>query len=320
MNKNLALYGGFEGTEHYLSQRNFTNNTVYVDGQGLVRCFSLSGAASTVIIDGFFIRNGYSPSSPGGGISNNNMATSLTIANCTFRDNHASQGGGINNSNNASRLMVINCLFENNTASTSHTGGGIYGMSADTAISRSVFTGNTAGNGGGISCTGPKICISNSLFTNNSAYTGSYDTRGGGIGIWNSTDAAITNCTVYGNQASYKGGGIYCESSTVSVWNSIVWSNSWGAYNKQIYGLSSTVTLDYSDVELGSTETPWGSHCIDENPGFIDPANGDFHLSGVSPCINKGFNEAPCILDTDLEGIPRIMGDVVDMGAYEFGY
>jgi predicted outer membrane repeat protein len=332
--KDLELYGGFNGSEHNLKERDFTNNTVYVDGQGLVRCFSLSGAASTVIIDGFCIRNGYSPSNPGGGISNMNMATSLTIANCTFRDNYASQGGGINNSNNASQLMVISCLFENNTASTCYTGGGIYSMSASTCytgggiysmsayteISQSVFTGNTAGNGGGISCTGPKICISNSLFNKNSAYNGSYDTRGGGIRIWNSADATITNCTIYGNQASYKGGGIYCESSTVSVWNSIVWSNSWGAYNKQIFGLSSTVTVDYCDVELGAGETPWGGHCIDEDPAFIDPVNGDFHLSGVSPCINKGFNEAPCILDTDLEGNPRIIGNIVDMGAYEFGY
>ncbi|MCK7477452.1 MAG: hypothetical protein M0C28_08150 [Candidatus Moduliflexus flocculans] len=220
-NKNLALYGGFNGTEHYLSQRDFTNNPVYVDGQGS-GCFSLSGAASTVIIR-LLHKEWLLPSNPGGGISNKNIATSLTIANCTFRDNHASQGGGINNSNNTSRLMVINCLFENNTASIGKTGGGIYSMSAGTDISQSVFTGNTAGNGGGISCTGPKICISNSLFNGNSAYTGSYDSRGGGIGIWNSADAAITNCTVYGNQASYKGGGIYCERQAwVSIWNSIV--------------------------------------------------------------------------------------------------
>ena len=103
------------------------------------------------------------------------------------------------------------------------------------------------------------------------------------------------------------------------MWNSIVRSNSFGVYNKQIFGLSSTVSVDYCDVELGEGEAPWGIHCINEDPGFIDPANGNFHLSGVSSCINTGFNDAPCILDTDLGGIPRIIGDVVDMGAYEFG-
>jgi predicted outer membrane repeat protein len=319
VNKDLALYGGFNGSEHYLSQRDFINNTVYVDGQGLVRCFSLSGAASTVIIDGFCIQNGSSPTGPGGGIYNS-LPISLSITHCTFRNNHAYLGGAIKNCNNASQLKVVDCMFEGNSASSEQTGGGIYSMSANTEISRCVFNGNTAGGGGGISCTGPKICISNSLFNGNSAYSPSYGTRGGGIRIWNSGDAAITNCTVYGNQASYKGGGIYCENSTVSVWNSIVWGNSWGAYNKQIFPLSSTVTVDYCDVELGAGETPWGGHCIDEDPAFIDPVNGDFHLSEVSPCINKGFNEAPCILDTDLEGNPRIIGSIVDMGAYEFGY
>ena len=319
VNKSVSLYGGFNGTESLWGERNWSVNVTTVDGQNTLRCFLISGASSMVIIDGLCIHNGSSPSGPGGAVYNS-MPISLDIANCTFRNNQASRGGGIYNSNSASNLKVLNCLFEHNTASTSLSGGGIYSMSADTEISRSVFTGNTAGNGGGVACTGPKICISNSLFNGNSAYTGSYDSRGGGIGIWNSADAAITNCTVYGNQASYKGGGIYCESSTASIWNSIVWGNSWGYYNKQIYALSSTVTLYYSDVELGSGESPWGAHCINENPGFIDPANGNFHLSGVSPCIDKGLNEAPCILDTDLEGSPRIIENVVDMGAYEFGY
>jgi predicted outer membrane repeat protein len=193
-------------------------------------------------------------------------------------------------------------------------------MSAYTEISRSVFKGNSAVEGGGIGCTGAIVCISNSLFYGNTAYITSCGNRGGGIGIWNSSSASITNCTVHGNQSSYNGGGVYCENSSLAVWNSIIRSNSCGAYTKQVFGSNSTVSVQFSDVELGFDELPWGPNCIDADPAFISPAGGDFRLSIGSPCIDKGSNEAPCNLDTDLAGRSRIFGDVVDMGAYELSY
>ena len=43
---------------------------------------------------------------------------------------------------------------------------------------------------------------------------------------------------------------------------------------------------------------------------------GDFHLHSNSPCINVGYNAA-VVGTTDLDGNPRIIGGIVDMGAYE---
>jgi hypothetical protein len=54
------------------------------------------------------------------------------------------------------------------------------------------------------------------------------------------------------------------------------------------------------------------------DPLFVDPANEDYHLQGTSPVINMGDNDAPAIPETDKDGNPRIVGGVVDMGAYEF--
>ena len=147
--KDVELYGGVNGSEHYLSDRDLQINITYVDGQNQVRCFSISKSAGTVFIDGFCIRNGYSPSWPGGGISNKCAATSLTIANCTFSNNHASQGGGVSNSN-TSLLRVMNCLFEDNSASGCQTGGGLYSSSTNTKITNCIFNANMAGGGGGI--------------------------------------------------------------------------------------------------------------------------------------------------------------------------
>ena len=81
--------------------------------------------------------------------------------------------------------------------------------------------------------------------------------------------------------------------------------------------------------------------CIDSDPLFVDPlgadgfnATGDknFRLTGFSPCIDAGDNEAvPLGVATDLDGNARFFDDpgtidtgmgvapIVDMGPYELG-
>jgi hypothetical protein len=55
---------------------------------------------------------------------------------------------------------------------------------------------------------------------------------------------------------------------------------------------------------------------INEEPLFLDPKNDDFHLTWVSPCINRGtMNKAP---PDDMDGDPRPYLGSVDMGADEF--
>jgi len=62
---------------------------------------------------------------------------------------------------------------------------------------------------------------------------------------------------------------------------------------------------------------PAGNGNITNAPLFVDAAKGDFRLQSNSPCINWGNNSAVSNT-TDLDGNPRIVEDVVDMGAYEY--
>jgi hypothetical protein len=62
---------------------------------------------------------------------------------------------------------------------------------------------------------------------------------------------------------------------------------------------------------------PGGVGNITLAPLFMDYANGNLRLQSNSPCINAGLIDY-VQGDTDLDGRPRIVGDTVDMGAYEF--
>ena len=148
--------------------------------------------------------------------------------------------------------------------------------------------------------------------------------------IWHSAPQ-ITNCTVTENSAvdtdaapevinSGHGGAIYNVESSSIITNSILWGNTAVNGDPAIYNDSSDVSVTYCDVEGGNGIEP----NINTDPRFADPANGDYHLRGDSPCIDAGTNSAAGLPVTDFEGDDRILdgnGDgvaVVDMGVDEY--
>lgn len=82
--------------------------------------------------------------------------------------------------------------------------------------------------------------------------------------------------------------------------------------------------IDYSMVSLLGDGLPGGPRAFGDhvqflgNPMFVDAPNGNFRLLPNSPAINAGNNAAvDSLLLTDLDSLPRIHCDTVDMGAYE---
>jgi hypothetical protein len=155
--------------------------------------------------------------------------------------------------------------------------------------------------------------LTNCIFSGNLAHWSA-----GGMANYNSSSPMLVNCTFSGNSATQRGGGVWnCNSSCAILTNCILWGNT-APNGSQIYndGTSST-TVSYSDVQNG-----WpGTGNINSDPLFIDANNGDLRLLPGSPCINAGdpnFVAEPN--ETDLGGLPRVIGGRVDMGAYEFNH
>jgi len=206
---------------------------------------------------------------------------SSTLTDCTLTANSATNfGGGAFGGN------LTDCILTDNHAGLD--GGG----AEDATLVNCVLSGNTADrSGGGASNGGLTNCL---LFANHAQEYG-----GGG------KDVSLNNCTVSGNSAGISGGGMHNGSAN----NSIVYfnTNTTGAVDNYQGG-----SMTYSC----STPLPYGAGNVEADPLFVDRLTHNFHLASLSPCINAGDN-ASAPAGAGLDGNPRILAGVVDMGPYE---
>lgn len=92
--------------------------------------------------------------------------------------------------------------------------------------------------------------------------------------------------------------------------SNIKWYN-----NLTFNGTSGKASLNTDGGNTGPTAA--NGNLLGVDPKFVDPANGNFHLSGSSPAVDKG-SSAYGLNSVDLDGGQRAVG-TVDIGAYESG-
>lgn len=187
-------------------------------------------------------------------------------------------------------------------------GGAVYG---NWTVTSCTFSGNTSNGPGGAIYGG--WTITNCIFLDNSAagFSPIYGISSGGGAVYG--NGTITNCTFSGNTAgNYGYGGAIFGGGTIT--SCILWGNSDGQGYPQVYDNSASLTVGYSDIDQDGYAGSNGN--IRQDPLFVDPINSNFHIKGISPCINTATeNGAPI---NDLEGTPRPQGAGLDMGAYEY--
>ena len=258
-----------------------------VTGDSAVRCAYLTDQA---VLSGFTLTNGstraaasYTPDLEAGGAFCESARSMLTncvlVANQAWREGGAVEGGTVNNS-----------VLKGNTVAPGDSDGSMGGGAVGSTLNQCLIISNSCSYGaGGLECT-----FNNCVFTGNQANTG------GGA-----AQCTLNNCTVVGNFAASIGGGVY----SCGVTNSILYDNSGPSDPNASYS-----TLAYCCTTPLPSDGPGN---IDNPPLFIDPANGNWRLQSASPCINSGLNAA-APGTPDYDGLPRISGGTVDMGAYEY--
>ena len=263
---------------------------------------------------------------------------------CRFDNNHAvtaSQqddhgGGGIflygQTIDERGYCSVSNCVFAGNASNTRAGGmGGTWNKCYfGGAIVNCVFTNNISRlQGGGLVIRDnvsdafnpdPPI-IRNCLFAFNSTTNLTTDTNGGAVMFAAYSNITLENCTIVSNNicntAGFKSGGIHHRYGG-KLKNCIV------AFNTVQDNLEGdSWTLNEAAYQNccgwpGVSKFTAANGCVAADPKFVDPANGDFTLQPGSPCKNAGANAAWMADATDLLGNPRIAGDAVDIGCYEF--
>ncbi len=145
--------------------------------------------------------------------------------------------------------------------------------------------------------------------------------RGGGVAVASYSNF-LYNCTVVGNTATASVGGVYAWTnalgSTGYVHNSIVY------FNQTLLGSASNIIN--TDITAGylvfsnSCVAPTNGMSegnIELEPQFINYAARNCRLCAGSPCLDAGLVMAWMTGAKDLDGLPRIVGAGVDMGAYE---
>ncbi|MBN1338908.1 MAG: hypothetical protein JXA03_06270 [Bacteroidales bacterium] len=247
---NLAVYGGFAGTESAIEDRSdfgsgelhetALSGDIGVIGDSTDNCYHVIlnwNKGNNSLLDGFTIKQGHASegmsTSWGGGLYAENVT--FTLQNLTFESNYGFLGGGIFLMNSA--MTANNLVIKNN-----------YGMS-----------------GAGIYCSASSLNLNNASFSKNCATT-----NGGALSNNGASTIEINNTILWGNQALGKGNEIYIYNGAVSLNYSCYSNNSGDIFNS------------------GGSFNP--ANCISGNPLFVNSSEGDLRLYGNSPAVNTGLN------------------------------
>ncbi|MGJ8685385.1 MAG: T9SS type A sorting domain-containing protein [Nonlabens sp.] len=330
LNANTQLYGGFNGTESSLSQRDFNVNVTTLSGDLLnndAGTLDYSNATkidnaykiaqvggSGVIVDGLTFKGGTAI-----GSSNSDregsafiMQKDTQIRNCIFEENIAARGGTVNigGPQSGATAIIENTIFRNNLASFANT---FYSTRDDVSLLmvNVQVTNNENTNFSGVSGFGGLIWLRPTTGTNN-------------IRIVNSTMADNTFNNNSGTLALVQ----LAATSATGVFrfdNNIFWNN--GAGYKVFHiqsGGSASIDVnnnidedDFSNINPNATTTV--NNTITTDPLFTNNITGDYKPLNSSPAVNTGENGlyASSFPLKTRSGEDRIKAAVIDRGAVE---
>ncbi|MEO1260425.1 MAG: right-handed parallel beta-helix repeat-containing protein [Bacteroidota bacterium] len=223
--ENIALYGGFNGTETELSQRDPATNETILSGDlddddiqndftvnksdNVLHVIYVESDLTDVVIDGFSIIGGHTlddsmldlDQRAGGGIYSESP---VTINQCSFYNNFGRSGACVYLLTSTSGSSINNSSFSWNSAS-SQSAGVMVNEVDGFSISNCTFSNNQVVRGAFYALRSNAVEMENCTFSFNTNITG----PGGAIWNFASTNVNITNSTFSDNRANNSGAIYY---------------------------------------------------------------------------------------------------------------
>lgn len=345
------IFGGFEGNETELDQRDWRAHPTILSGDVLGDdlpgfqnrgdnadqvLYAYAWDGGPIEIDGLTIRGGGGATShleDGGGLEVLGVDW-FRARNCLFLDNLARYGGGVYlhsaDGSYYDTAYFADCVFRGNRAI--HGGGALRHGMHNLTLTRCSFADNRSVQYEGGALLGGSGYLAANHYEDCEFVGNRAGQEGGAIYCYGYSPLIgtpcmlLTNCTIRDNQA-YAGGVIHTRYTAPLLENTILWNNSSAGVVSESTQLS---------VTLG---TPLPPHycCIDGWTGAwggtgnhgLDPLfTSTGRLGAGSPCIDAGDNTV-VQFPIDLAGHPRFVDDpsvpdtgvgappIVDLGAYE---
>lgn len=343
------IYGGFQGNEQSFSDRATGGSTILSgdvngnDVQNLIDLGSMQDNVHTVmtlnagrvLIDGVTIEAGNSLTnngavrSSGGGIFMTNNAKNLLLRSSIIRRNVAFQGAGIfgrTYSNQDCRIIIQRCSITDNL---SRYGTGLYYFTDDNgsafvSVTNSVFSKNGAGD---VSPSGDGLGYGGSSAWIRSVGQSSF------LGFEFRNNTFVSNVdfgtsTVFGTAALATLGISKTNGILEGLVENCIFDKNIDKEGNSLSGVNTIFENLSSDGDLvikNSTDPSGFSNKYPQvqvasvSPVFVDANNGDYNLAaGASDHIDKGATDADTDGELDFAGNPRIVGNQIDIGAFEF--
>lgn len=334
----VKLYGGFDGTETLLSERDWRENPTILSGDlgvlgnnsdnAFTTLTGPVGSSSNIInyalIDGVMVVMGNANGSPainritGGGFYSYDYVRQTDIKNCTFSNNLSSNGAATAIYANFVNKTINfeNCIFNDNTSSNIGSA-----MTVRAKNNKNITTN-----------------ITNCLFTNNKS-TAQLSTNQhsslfyfGATGTNSTFNINITNSTITKNNNLYTGNedvglfllykGATAINTSLNLKNNIIWDNGGNNILFKQYPLGVEYTNIIQDNAINDLTSSFAdltnTNVNNVDPNFIDIANGDFTVPSTSPAVDQGSTSGLTLPSVDLNGNSRISGTSIDLGCYEF--
>ena len=288
---NIAIYGGFDGTESSLNQRNWKNNPTVLSGDIGIVGDETDNIRHVVYAE--YIH-----------LDSNTILDGLTISDGYSYDEYFGEedGAGIFvNQTSSGSFILKNCIIENN--SSFGNGGGLCVTSCSPIIENNIFRNNKAFNGGAIYLYYSNAVISKNQIIDNKVDNyenlglGSSSLSGGGIYVSSYSSPEISNNLIKNNFAGLEGGGLAIKTNYHTVFkNNIVEENTSEKgggiflYNSETYFFNNLFARNYATQEGGAIYMDFSSNILDFINNTVvynkaDQKGGGLYLNRSNPNV-----------------------------------